>query len=272
MSTAEQNRRDVKFVPNKHGGMLKYFGKTADAEHWDTLWEQQTHKNAASRAEQGHLPRQLRATFRQWVPRGSRVLEAGCGRAHFTLAANALGYSADGMDFAPRVITRLQKEYPHIRFFDGDVRNLIEVQNDTYDAVYLPGVCEHFEEGPEQIIDEMHRILAPNGVLLLSTPCFNGFRMFLHKLGAFRKPVTGPFYQYAFSQEDMATRLRDHGFEVVQIFPYGTLNTLVEHVPLLRNVPLGTLRKPIAVILDKLPLIREWGHGCVWVARKPGTG
>jgi SAM-dependent methyltransferase len=196
------------------------------------------------------------------------VLEAGCGRAHFSVAAGALGYRAEALDYAPEVVERVQKRFPQLPVFAGDVRNLPDTPDGAYDAVYSPGVCEHFEDGPEPILAETRRILKPGGVLLLSTPCFNAFRRAVWRLGGFRRAPEGEFYQYAFSPREMTEILERTGFEVVEVRLHGALKTLRDHVPGLARIKLGPLEKPLAVLLDVLPVTSRWGHACVWVARK----
>jgi hypothetical protein len=70
------------------GTRLAYYLQAADVEYWTDLWKQ-AGETSYVRASRGHLPHQLRQTFRRWAKRGGRTLEAGCGLGHFTVAANA---------------------------------------------------------------------------------------------------------------------------------------------------------------------------------------
>jgi SAM-dependent methyltransferase len=258
----------IVFSPNSYGGVLKYYGSKADELYWDTLWKEAEHSADYERAQKGHLSRHLRATFLRWAPPGSKVLEAGCGLATFTIATRALGYETDGVDFAPEVIQRLRQKFPDIHFAVGDVRNLDGISEGAYDAVYSPGVCEHFEEGPDAILQESWRILKPGGVLLVSTPCFNSFRRVLYRLGKFRGPAAGMFYQHAFSDREMKKRLEAAGFDVIQSYGKGSWKTTVDHIPLIGKLPIGPLERPLAVLLDTMPVTKSWGHSRIWVGRK----
>lgn len=261
----------IVYQPNAYGGRLAYFGESATAEYWDSLWDELAgRENTYARSERGHLPHQLRRTFLKWVKPGARVLEAGCGLGQFTVALNALGYLADGVDFAPMVIERLKRRFPHIHFFHGDVRCLSTVADGTYDAVYSPGVCEHFEEGPEAVLRENHRILKTGGIVLVSTPYFNAYRRFLQRLGKFRNGPRGPFFQYAFTTREMRFILERIGFDVIEVHPYGVLKTVTDYTPLVSKIPLGPCSTPVAWGLDSTPLLRRWGHACIWVGRKAG--
>jgi SAM-dependent methyltransferase len=147
----------------------------------------------------------------------------------------------------------------------GDVRS-IDSPDGTFDAVYSPGVCEHFEEGPEAILIEARRILRHGGIAVVSTPCFNAW------LQRHAGDVTdggggngGEFYQYAFTPDGMAGLLARIGFEVVQVQPYAVLDTFTRYAGW--RIP-GRLKHALAASMDSLPVVREWGSTCIWVGRK----
>ena len=261
--------RSIVFQSNSVGGRLKYYAEEADQGFWDELWERVVDTTNYSRYEMGHMPHQLRRTFLRWVPKGSKVLEAGCGLATFTVAAQSLGFNAEGIDYAPKVIEEVRKRYPHINFFVGDVRCMSEVPDRTYGAIYSPGVCEHFEEGPEAVLREAHRVLNSNGILLVSTPCFNALQKLLRHFGRFNGDSgEGRFYQYAFSPQELRGILEEIGFDVIQTHQYGTLLSFSENFPRIDALIPPKLVNPIAFALDSIPGVRRIGHGCIWVARK----
>lgn len=244
---------------------MKYFARKPDSDYWTDLWESLGEPSYA-RALRGRLTRELRATFQRYAPPGARVLEAGCGRGHFTVAADALGYRAEGLDWSEPTIARMRRRFPGIGWHVGDVRAL-EFDDGEFDAVYSPGVCEHFEEGPEQILAETRRILRPGGVAVISTPHLNDWLAARPHLFAAPGDVTGDFHQYGFSAGGMTTVLRRIGFEVAAVYPYGALGTLAEF----RGVRLPAhLARGAAALLERVPPIRErLGYSCIWIARRP---
>lgn len=247
------------------GARLKYYAQAADVEYWQATWER-TGAVSYARETRGHLPHQLRGTFGRWVAPGARIMEAGCGLGHFTVAAYARGYRAEGLDWCPRTIERLRERFPQIPWHVGDARAL-SFPDGTFDALYSPGVCEHFEEGPETVLQETRRVLRAGGIAVVSTPCFNAW---LRRQPAF---VTAPgddvrrgeFYQYAFTPEGMAQLLGRLGFEVLQVRPYGVLGTFIRYGGW--KVP-ARVRNVLALPLDYVPVVRQWGSSCIWVARK----
>ena len=261
------------------GARLKRYFRAADVEYWTELW-QRSPNTSYERELRGHLPHQLRSTFSRWVARGAKTLEAGCGLGHFTVAASALGYRAEGLDWSAATIERLRRQFDWIPWHAGDVRSL-PFPADSFDAIYSPGVCEHFVEGPIRVLEETRRVLRRGGFAIVSTPCFNEWlqrrasrltrlSLLLDRTGAAcpersRAPDESAFHEYLFTPDGMATLLGRLGFDVVQIRPFATLDTLVRFGGW--RVP-GSLEYPLAFSMDYLPIVRRWGSTCIWVARK----
>jgi SAM-dependent methyltransferase len=147
----------------------------------------------------------------------------------------------------------------------GDVRCL-EFATGTFDTVYSPGVCEHFTEGPWSILAETRRILRPGGVAVISTPCFNAWMQRRAESLTRGANIAGvEFYQYAFTPDGMRTLLERLGFEVVQVRPYAALDTLIRYDGW--RVP-ARLTNALSLAMDYVPVVRDWGSTCIWVARK----
>lgn len=279
--TMTHSRRPViTYERNEYGGRLRYSRSVpVDAGYWDTIWMNTLSKIDFSVYEGGYLPRHIREAFHHVIKPHSRVLEAGCGLGEFTIAAHALGHEAHGVDYASHIVEALRERFPDIYFFQGDVTRLSSVENDYYDVVYSPGVCEHYEEGPEKVLAEARRVLKSGGTLITTAPCFNAFRRGIARIGAFHDEPARYFYQYAFSPQELTSTLQLIGFKVQHVRQYGTLGTLYQHLPLASRLPLepvqsmlrlpiGADQKPLAVALDSIPGVRSWGHSGVWISQK----
>jgi SAM-dependent methyltransferase len=246
------------------GRRLKRYSRAADVAYWTERWDSARDVSYV-RQQRGHLPHQLRSTWCRWVPPGSRALEAGCGLGHFTVAATALGYRAEGLDWSEATIARLRRQFPAIPWHVGDVRALA-FGPASFDAVYSPGVCEHFEEGPTAVLAETHRVLRAGGIAVVSTPCFNAWlQRRADRLSSAAISRDTAFHEYAFTTDGIANLLRQLGFEVLQIRPYGVIETLTRYGGW--SIP-EVLAKPLSFSLDHLPGSGALGSTCIWVARK----
>ena len=101
--------------------------------------------------------------------RGLRVLDAGCGvgwGGQILLDAGAC--SVVGVDIAPEAVADAVRRVPAGRFTVGDLAAL-PVATASIDVVVCFEAIEHVEE-PHRALDELARVLAPGGSLLVSSP------------------------------------------------------------------------------------------------------
>lgn len=123
--------------------------------------------HAGELAEAEHL---ARYQFAARLAAGRSVLDCGCGTAYGTaMLARAGATETVGVDVAPAVIEAARAEAPpDIHLQVGDVTAL-DFEADHFDLVVCLEVIEHLEER-DRALDELVRVLAPEGVLLVSSP------------------------------------------------------------------------------------------------------
>lgn len=101
---------------------------------------------------------------------GRDVLDAACGvgyGAHLLHAAGAR--SVTGIDaFAGAIVEARERGREGVRFEIGDLREL-PFDEDRFDLVVCFEAIEHVVE-QEQVLDEIKRVLRPDGVVAISTP------------------------------------------------------------------------------------------------------
>ncbi|HLX11510.1 MAG TPA: class I SAM-dependent methyltransferase [Bacteroidota bacterium] len=108
------------------------------------------------------------------VPRGEfrSVLDVGCGCGEYSAELMAMGLDVHGIDLSPAMIEtskhRLRKFAADSarRFHRGDVEN-IPFPDDSFDAVVCVGVFGYLLSD-DRGVDEIMRVLRPNGWLVLS--------------------------------------------------------------------------------------------------------
>jgi 2-polyprenyl-3-methyl-5-hydroxy-6-metoxy-1,4-benzoquinol methylase len=97
------------------------------------------------------------------------VLEVGCGegRGVGTLIEKAASFTA--VDKIKPVIDELQKKYPAGKFISMNIPPLAGLNDNSYDSIVSFQVIEHIEND-ELFLKEIHRVLKPGGVAMLTTP------------------------------------------------------------------------------------------------------
>jgi len=100
-------------------------------------------------------------------------------------------------------------------------------------------VVEHDRDGPDAILAEARRVLAPSGALVISVPYLNGVRRlgapWIRRRQAALSRRGGVFYQYAFTRRELTDALRRHGFAPLAAHPYDPARLLRAAVQLLRG-------------------------------------
>jgi SAM-dependent methyltransferase len=172
------------------------------------------------------------------------VLDAGSGRAAWRRIILETATAYESIDLAPR--------HDHVPTWVGDICEMPGVPDERYDTVVCHQVLEHVRR-PAAALDQMHRVLKPGGVLVVSVPHLSR----RHEL---------PHDYFRYTQEGLASAMSDAGFAVEEIVAYGGLLAFVHHqvsmiVPgLVAGLPLlgpllVTVNAPfswIAVKLDEL--------------------
>ena len=97
-----------------------------------------------------------------------RVLDVGCGTGVATAALAVAGLDVSGIDLSPNMIEQAQRRYPGLLFRVGSMLEL-DVAGGS-----LGGLCAWYSviHVPDtqlpRVFAEFHRVLAPDGVLLLA--------------------------------------------------------------------------------------------------------
>jgi ubiquinone/menaquinone biosynthesis C-methylase UbiE len=127
----------------------------------------------APEQDQGRLIEVEHFSRYMWVAgaaKGRTVLDAGCGTAYGSrLLAEAGARAVVGVDVAASVLEAVAPTMPEtVRLQAGDLRRL-ELDDDSFDMIVCFEVIEHFED-PFTVLGELVRVLAPGGLLVVSSP------------------------------------------------------------------------------------------------------
>ncbi len=152
--------------------------------------------------------------IRRYVPRGARVLDAGCGFGEWATLLRRRGYAAEGLDYSATLIERLRAEYPDTPWHHGDIRKL-DPSIGGFDAVISWGVIEHDPDGPGAALREIARMLRAGGVAILTVPRDSAL-MRASSLAQFPKRDDAQFFQFMMTEEELAAFVREAGLSVVE--------------------------------------------------------
>ena len=102
---------------------------------------------------------------------GGRVLELGCGGGRIAGNLMPMAATVHGMDIAADMVDYCRRTYLGATFSEGDIRDLSGFETASWDAIVagfnVVDVLSHAER--ERFLDEMHRLLAPGGLLIFSS-------------------------------------------------------------------------------------------------------
>lgn len=99
------------------------------------------------------------------------VLDLGCGAGRLTGYLDELAEEVTAIDVSPHMLAALGERYPRVRSAQRDLRDLDVYGDASFDAVLasynIADILDHDERG--DLLDHCHRILAPGGLLIMSS-------------------------------------------------------------------------------------------------------
>lgn len=113
-----------------------------------------------------------RYAFAQPLAAGKRVLDAACGEGYGSALLARAGGQVLGVDIGVDAVAHARVRYsgqPGLRFEQGDATALDALPDASFDLVVSFETLEHVQ-AQERMLDGFARLLAPGGVLLVSTP------------------------------------------------------------------------------------------------------
>lgn len=146
------------------------------------------------------------------LPAG-RILDVGCGLGYLLSAVDSRWekHGVEVSEFAAKHASQQAKV--HV----GDLKSA-NYPDDHFDVVVLYHVIEHMLS-PVDEIEEIFRVLKPNGTLIIGTPNFDS--ACARRFGEKYRMLHDPTHVTLFSRESLDRFLWDHGFFVDRVeFPY----------------------------------------------------
>jgi SAM-dependent methyltransferase len=141
-----------------------------------------------------------------------RLLDIGCSIGFFMETAQQRGFDVTGIEFS-QVAISMAVPVVKDRILRGDVNQLLTQAETRYDVVTAFDIIEHTHD-PIAFVRDIHRCLAPGGLLVLSTPDTGHF---LRRAMGRAWPMLQPMqHTVLFSRGAMVEMLIAAGFAEVQ--------------------------------------------------------
>lgn len=135
-----------------------------------------------------------------------RVLDVGCGHGPYRHLLAAAAGSYESLD-----VRKILEDQTYV----ADVQAMPEVPADRYDAVLCSEVLEHVP-APSRALAEIHRVLRPDGVLVLTVPYLSR----LHD---------EPHDYYRYTRHGLHHLLADAGFREIELARLGSVFSFAGH-------------------------------------------
>ncbi len=153
-------------------------------------------KYARSRRRAAYLKRRME---------GPRLLDVGSNVGIFVAAAHDLGLEAEGVELSQILRDHAARTYPDYRFANTPLE---EFETDrTFHGIYCSEVIEHTFD-VTAFARRLHELLAPGGVLYLTTPDLNEYRFGT----AVTRDLGAPDHRLYFTRANIGKFLERVGF------------------------------------------------------------
>jgi len=163
----------------------------------------------------------LRAFDASRLPSGSRILDAPCGDGSLTATLRSTGYDAYGIDINAAGLELLGPAY-----YDVNLNARLPFADGSFEAAFSIEGIEHLENRVAYV-RELHRVLKPNGLLILTTPNIVSLRSRVRFAGSgffhgdnrpLREGEPGPFHHIGLGTlPDFRYILHTSGFRLMRV-------------------------------------------------------
>jgi SAM-dependent methyltransferase len=155
--------------------------------------------------------RRVRA-IQQFYPQSGRILDIGCGRGLMLYELKRNGWECYGTELSETLTYQLERAGIKA-FCKLDVKDC-RFPTSFFDVVSLWHSFEHLSD-PCSTLDEIYRILKPNGLVVFAVPNFGGWLSQWTRQHWFALDV--PRHLFHYDRQSLAALIKLHGFSIEHI-------------------------------------------------------
>jgi SAM-dependent methyltransferase len=100
-----------------------------------------------------------------------RILDLGIGAGRTVTPLRELSEDYVGVDYVPEMVAHCRRQYPGVRFAQMDARAMVDFPDNSFDLAFFScnGISMVDHSGRSAILNEVWRVLAPEGIFIFST-------------------------------------------------------------------------------------------------------
>ena len=197
-------------------------------------------------------------------PAPARVLDLGCGSGWFLRSMREQGWDTYGVEISESA-AELGRKQSGLNIFAGTLSQA-NFANNYFDYVRANHSFEHIS-CPNETLDEVYRILRPEGKLMIAVPnidSFNAriFRQYWWYLGA-------PVHCFNYSVRTLSQMLEKHSFSIERINFNSDYSGIVGSLQIWLNRTNGrNPTKGFAINNPILKIASQWAAKCIDLVRQ----
>jgi SAM-dependent methyltransferase len=195
----------------------------AQSEGYDRLADEYA-RRLFHELDQKPLDRELLNRFAAAVAGRGECCDLGCGPGHVARYLSDAGSSIFGLDLSPRMVEQARRCNPDITFREGNMLALDLADGSLAGIAAFYAIVNLPRETLPTVFREMHRVLQPDGLLLLAFHCGDET---LHVDELWERQVSMDFF--FFQPDAIRVELEAAGFFIEEIIERGPYAPEVEH-------------------------------------------
>lgn len=156
-----------------------------------------------------------RNKFINLIPKGAKILDAGCGPGRDCYYFAKHGLNIIGVDLSEKLLEIAKKRVPQATFIKQDLRKL-DFPEQSFDGVWVCASLHHLNRNDaSRVLGKFFQLLKPNGVLFISVKEGTGEEDVRESLSSGL-----PRHYVYYKLEELKKLLEKAGFVVTEIYTW----------------------------------------------------